>query len=217
MRTPSDLRRRRIDIAREKSSIKTPSVISSSSRPASNPVSIRVSWASRTMSSLRNCTGDRLTEICSRFGQDAASRHAARRIHSPIATISPLSSGSGMKLPGATHQRLEPDDLAVDPGQRLKIEPQFVVGEGRLKIMLQFAAIAQLRRHVGLEERDRIAPFGLGAVERHIRVGEKDRRVGAVDRTGCDADAQSDAQLSSGDLDVAAQRRLELQSELADG
>ena len=103
-------------------------------------------------------------------------------------------------------QRFETHDLAVDPRQRLIIEPQFVVGDGGLQIVLQFASIAQLRRHVGLEEPDRIAPFGLGAVKRDVRVGEKRRRVGPVGRTGRDADAQSDAQLSSGDLDVAAQR-----------
>ena len=103
-------------------------------------------------------------------------------------------------------QRFEAHDLAVDPRQRLVIEPQFVVGDGGLQIVLQFASIAQLRGHVGLEEADRIAPFGLGAVECDIGVGEKRRRVGAVNRTGRDADAQAHAQLSSGDLDVAAQR-----------
>jgi hypothetical protein len=91
-------------------------------------------------------------------------------------------------------QRFETHDLAVDPRQRLKIEPQFVVGESRLQIVLQFAPIAQLRSHVGLEESDRIAPFGLGAVECHIRVGVKGRRVGPVNRTRRDADAQSNAQ-----------------------
>ena len=86
-----------------------------------------------------------------------------------------------------------------------------------MQIVLQFAPIAQLRRHVGLEESDRMAPFGLGAVECHIRVGEKGCRVSPVDRTRCDADAQSNAQLSSGDLDVIAQRGLELQSQLTHG
>ena len=69
-----------------------------------------------------NCAGDRLTAICSGFGHDAASRQASRRIHSPISTIRPLSSASGMNSPGeheAAHrmhparQRLEADDLAA--------------------------------------------------------------------------------------------------------
>src|SRR6266478_4122965 len=214
MRTPSDLRRRRIDTAREKSSIRTPSVISSSSRPASNPVSIRVSWTSRTMSSLRNCTGDKLTEICSWFGPGCG--FAARGSQDPFThrddqpvlfrewnEDSRCDHAAARMVPA--DQRFETHDLAVDPRQWLKIEPQLVVGESRLQIVLQFASIAQLRGHVGLEEPDRIAPFGLGAVERHIRVGEQGRRVGPINRTRRDADAQSNAKLSSGELDVTAQ------------
>ena len=128
-----------------------------------------------------------------------------------------------MKIPGGDHaaarmvpadQRFETHDLAVDPRQRLIVEPQFLVGEGGLQIVLQFASIAQLRGHVGLEEADRVASFGLGAVECDVRIGEQARGVGAVSRTGRNADAQSDAQLSPGDLDVAAQRGPELPSQL---
>src|SRR4029077_19578661 len=114
-------------------------------------------------------------------------------------------------------QRFETDDRAVDPRQRLEIETQIVVDDGGLQVMLQFVSIAQLRRHVGLEESDRVAPFGLGAVERHVRVGEKGGRVGPVNRTRGYADAQSNAQLSPGDLDVAAQRGPELLSQLTYG
>src|ERR1700731_345300 len=83
--------------------------------------------------------------------------------------------------------------------------------------MLQFVSIAQLCGHVGLEESDGVAPFGFGAVEWHVGIGEKGRRVGAVNRTTGDADAQSDAQLSSGDLDVTAQRGPELLRQLTRG
>ncbi len=40
---------------------------------------------------------DRLIATCSGLSHDAASRHASRMIHSPIAMISPLSSASGIK------------------------------------------------------------------------------------------------------------------------
>jgi len=162
-------------------------------------------------------------EICSWFGQDAA--FTARGAQNPFThrDDQPVLFHEWNEDSGCDHaaarmvpadQRFETHDLAVDPGQRLIIEPQLVVGERGLQVVLQLAAVAQLRGHVGLEESDRIAPFGLGAVECHIRVGEEGRGVGPVNRTGCDADAQSNAQLSSGDLDVAAQRGPELQSQL---
>ena len=52
-----------------------------------------------------NCAGDRLTAICSGTGQEAASRQASRRIQTPISTIRPLSSASGMNSPGETKPR----------------------------------------------------------------------------------------------------------------
>ena len=53
-----------------------------------------------------NCAGDRFTAICSGTCHDAASRQASRNIHSPISTISPLSSASGMKSLGGTKPRV---------------------------------------------------------------------------------------------------------------
>ncbi len=73
--------------------------------------------------------------MCSGRGQDAASRHAVRRIHSPSAMMMPLSSASGMKVDGRhqavtrmmpAHQRLESGDLAVDMRLRLVVQRELV-------------------------------------------------------------------------------------------
>src|SRR5664280_3031223 len=73
IRTPSDLRRRRIDTAREKSLIITLSVISSSRRPGARPVSSKIEWTSLGRSPWRNCIGETLTAMVSGCGQDVAS------------------------------------------------------------------------------------------------------------------------------------------------
>ena len=202
MRTPSALSRRRIDTAREKSPISTPSVISSSSRDGGSPVSSSTECTSAGRSPWRNCTGDRLIAICSGLGQDAACRHASRMIHSPIATIRPLSSASGMKVPGGidaalrmlpAHQRLEADDLAADARLRLIVQGQFVALDRRSQFLLQHAPLAQPLVHVGLEEAERAAALRLGAVERGVGVADQRGGVGAVDREDRDADAEAGA------------------------
>ena len=123
-------------------------------------------------------------------------------IHSPIATISPLSSASGMKVPGGTdaalrmppaHQRLEADDLAVDARLRLIVQRQLVALDRRSQFLLQRAPLAQPLVHVGFEEAERAAALRLGAIERGVGIADQRGGVGAVDRKYRDADAEAGA------------------------
>ena len=77
-------------------------------------------------------------------------------------------------------QGLEPEHLAVDRGLRLIVQEQLVACDGRAQIELQREALAQAAVHLGIEEADRMAAIGLGAVERGIGIGEQRRRLGAV-------------------------------------
>ena len=99
-------------------------------------------------------------------------------------------------------QRLEADDLAVDAGLRLIIDHQLALLDGGAKIVQERAALAQALIHVGLEEADRPASFGLGPVERGIGVGEERRPVHAVDRIERDPHAEPDAQAMPLDLEL---------------
>ncbi len=58
-----------------------------------------------TSRSLLNCAGETLTATDMCAGQVIASRQAWRMTHSPIGTISPISSASGMKSAGETSPR----------------------------------------------------------------------------------------------------------------
>ena len=123
-------------------------------------------------------------------------------IHSPIGTISPLSSASGMKTPGGigaalrmmpADQRLEADDLAVDARLRLVDQCQFVAFDRASQLLLHRALLAQPLVHAGFEEAERAAAFGLGAVERSVGVADQRRRVAAVGGKYGDADAEPEA------------------------
>ena len=216
MRTPSALSRRRIETAREKSSISTPSVISSSSRDGGSPVSSSTECTSAGRSPWRNCTGDRLIAICSGFGQDAASRQASRMIHSPIGDDQPAFLGERDEGAGRdhaalrmlpAHQRLEADDLAVDARLRLVVQGQFAALDRRSQFLLQHAPLAQPLVHVGFEEAERAAALRLGAIERGVGVADQRGGVGAVDREDRDADAQADAHRMAVDRDLVVDRR----------
>src|SRR5262249_41890510 len=128
MRTPSDLSRRRIDTAREKSSISTPSVTSSSSRLGDRvnqsgevPVpelhrrevdgDLQVAWPRR-----RFAAGGAQYPLAHRHDQSAflgeRDEHARR------------NSAPKWVLPA--RQRLKTDDFAVDPRLRLIMQAQLV-------------------------------------------------------------------------------------------
>ena len=98
-----------------------------------------------------------------------------------------------------------------------RIKPQLVIGHGGLQIMLQFALVTETRCHARLEKADRVAPFGLGAVECDVGIGQKRRRVVPVGRRTRNADAHADTHLSSRDLDVADKGRPQLLRELTGG
>ena len=87
---------------------------------------------------------------------------------------------------------------------RLVVQRQLVAFDCRPKFLLQRAPFAQSLVHVGFEEAEHAAPFGLGTVERGIGVGEQRRGVGAVDRIDRDADAQADAKLVAVDHELLA-------------
>ena len=91
-------------------------------------------------------------------------------------------------------RRLETDNFAIDTHQRLVVEHKLVALERRTKIMIERATFAQLLIHVGLEETDGAAPFGLGAVECGVGVGEQGSLVDAVARIHRDADTHADMQ-----------------------
>ena len=119
--------------------------------------------------------------MCSGRGQDAASRQAVRRIHSPSSHDEPAllgerNEGAGRDQPLArmvpAHQRLEAGDLAVDMRLRLVVQLELVARDGRAQILLQRALFAQLLVHRQFEEADRSARFRFGAEQRGIRIGD---------------------------------------------
>ena len=81
-------------------------MISSSRRPAAIPDCASALVTSEGKAGLANWIGDTLTATRTEPGQRAASRHAVRSTHSPIASISPHSSATGMKSAGETSPRV---------------------------------------------------------------------------------------------------------------
>jgi hypothetical protein len=79
-------------------------VISNSRRSAGSPVSAKTCRTVARISLRSICTPDRLTAMrckpCPASSQALAWRHAARSAHSPMGTIRPESSASGMNLSG---------------------------------------------------------------------------------------------------------------------
>src|SRR5262245_36714530 len=107
---------------------------------------------------------------------------------------------AGGMLPA--RQRLEADDLAVDPRLRLVMDQQLVLLDRGAKVVQERTPLAQALVHVGLEEADRAASFGFRPVKCGIGVGEERAPVRAVDRVERDAYAQPDAQALPLDLEV---------------
>ena len=75
------------------------------------------------------------------------------------------------------------------------------------QILLQRAPFAQPLVHVGLEEAERAAALGLGAIKRGVGIADQRRGVGAVDREDRDADAEAGAHRVAVDGDVVVDRR----------
>ena len=119
MRTPKSRSLCRIASVVSLSCNSTDSVISSSSRCAGRPDAANAATTDDTRFGFLNCAGDRLTATLTSCDHPAASRHACRSTHSPIGTIRPVSSASGMKFDRRdhsaqrmvpAHQRLESND-----------------------------------------------------------------------------------------------------------
>ena len=84
----------------------TPSVISSSSRAAEMPAEAIALVTMAGSAGFANWIGDTLTATRTFSGHIAASAQAVRSTHSPIASISPHSSATGMKSAGLTAPRV---------------------------------------------------------------------------------------------------------------
>ena len=211
IRTPSALSRRRIETAREKSPISTPSVISSSSRDGAKPglEQHRVHEAGEVaVAELDRRQVDRDLQRLRPGGGLAAglAQHPFADRHDEPAFLGERDEGAGRDqatlrmLPA--RQRLEAGDLAVDARLRLVVQHQLAALDRRSQVVLERAPLAQPLVHVGLEEADRAAPLGLGAIERGVGVAEQRGGVGAVDRIDRDPDAQPDAQAVAVDLEI---------------
>ena len=101
-----------------------------------------------------------------------------------------------MNVPGETIPRAglfqrtsasNPDELAVHLRLRLVMQHELAARQRRTQFELQRAPFVQPRVHRDIEEAGLAATFGLGAIERRVRVGDQRRRVGAVgrDRSRC--------------------------------
>ena len=106
-------------------------MISSSSRHAGKPAAASAPITTGTSLALSIWIGDRLTATLVLFGQVAASAQAWRSTHSPIATIRPISSATGMNSAGEIMPRcgMVPADqrLAAWDAVVVEIEDRLIV------------------------------------------------------------------------------------------
>ncbi len=104
--TPDSLSSCRVRAAPSGSSISNDSVISNSMSDGSTFVSSRISPSTPFRFFCSNWRAERFTETGGTFSpascQALICKQAVRRTHSPAWTISPVSSSTGMKLPGST-------------------------------------------------------------------------------------------------------------------
>ncbi len=120
-----------------------------------------------------------------------------------------MASAIGMKSLGAmkprvvrlpAQQRLHADDLpAVDVDLGLVVELEVLVLERGAQLALERQQLAELERHVVLEDLVMAAAGVLGGVHRDVRVANEVVAVGRPARMHNDADARPDGQLASRD------------------
>ena len=197
--TPSSRTRRSTCSVCCTSSISAFSVISSSRWRGSSPVSRRMSAIRSSIPGTRNWRRDTLTEI-GKLPRPARSQtrfcvQAVRSTHSPIGSISPLLSASGMKSAGeimprsgwcqrisasAADQRALPDvDL------RLVVERELVAVERLAQHDLELHALeAGAAAHLGRVELELAAAVVLHPVQRHV--GAAQEAVGGLAVVGED-------------------------------
>ena len=120
-------------------------------------------------------------------------RRPRRIAHSPSGTMKPISSASGMKVPGETmpfsgwRQRIEgleaADVVAREIDDRLVVQLELAGRQRLAQVALQRAPHLHLRVHLRLEEAVGAAPVALGAIEREVGVAHAAGR-GSCRRTG---------------------------------
>ena len=161
---------------------------------------------------------ERLTEITS--GAKPAWRHAApwaqavRSTHSPIGTMRPVSSASGMKRSGRISPRCgwfqrtsastRVDRAGAQVHARLVVQQQLVALDGAAQALLHREPLVGELVHLGGEELEGVAPLGLRAVHRGVGVLQQRLHVGPVLRIEADARAAGDVQLALADHDGLA-------------
>ena len=153
--------------------------------------------------------------MCS--GQLAAAAQACRSAHSPIGTISPVSSASGMNsrrrdeaalgmVPA--QQRLQAADLvALEVDERLVVELELAVGQRLAQIELQLAARLHVRRPCPARRSGRCrAPRPWPGARARSAFLRSWSALGAVARRDGDADAGADRDLVAVEVERRADR-----------
>ena len=100
IRTPSSRSRCNVASVLSTLAMKMLSVISSSSRCGANPEVVSACRITAGRLGVMNCLGDMFTATLRSSGQAAAWRQDSRITHSPMGTMSPVSSASGMNSAG---------------------------------------------------------------------------------------------------------------------
>ena len=170
-------------------------------------MNLAVPWtssASKTVcekAGVRNWIAETLTATPIGAGHLVASLQATRMTHAPIATMSPVSSATGMNSLGdmgprtgcvPAQKRFEGRDAPIDHGDdRLEMDLELPFGERRLEIVLQLALGPELLVHFRLEEVI-AAAIRLGMIKRQVRQSEDFVGVDAVVGGERDPDAGSD-------------------------
>src|SRR5215211_2947462 len=216
MRTPTVLSRRRIDTAREKSPIRTPSVISSSSRPGTQSRIQQNRMDKARQIAMAKLDGRKVDRDVQR--PRPGCRLAAGFTQNPFADrddepalFRQRNEGVWRNVAAArmmpAQERLEADDLAADQGLRLVVQRELAVLDRRSQVVLEGAPLPQPLVHVGLEEPDGAASFLLGAVQGRVGIGQQRSRVAAVGRIDGNADTQIGAQAMTLDVEVVGDGR----------
>ena len=174
--------------------------------------------ASRTFSTtsrLRKSLAERLTETLIGSGHLAHSVQAAWSTKVLISEMMPISSASGMKMPGEIGPRSGwsqrhsasqlamrivsiDDDRLVDDAQRLGLD-------GAAQVRLHQLPVAERRVHRRLEQPPAVLAEFLGLVERKVGLDDHGVDVGVLDPRQHRAAAGLDAQRVAGDVDLALQ------------
>ena len=143
-------------------------------------------------------------------GHCAACRQASRSAHSPIVTIRPESSATGMNTAGGTmpltgwHQRASASKpvmtLRLQVDERLVVQLELVALDRVAKVHFELAPVVEIRVHRAIVELVGAAAFRLDRVEREVGSHQQFVDVVAVARSDGDADADAGADLIAVDL-----------------